>query len=313
MYQQYGGNDSKSKNNNNYKFTVFTPTYNRAHTIERVYESLKVQTFRDFEWLIVDDGSSDNTKDLIEFWKKEANFDIHYIYKDNGGKHTAINRGVQEARGELFLIHDSDDSCIPETLERFNYHWESISLSKRHEFSGVTVLCMDTKGKLVGDKFPEDICDMSPIKMNAVYGVRGEKWGFHKTDVFKEFPFPEIPGENFFAEGLIWNKMAVKYKIRHVNEMLRIYEYTSDGLSASLLKIRIKNPVSTRYYYKEFNRLPVPFKLRVKNLINYIRFSLHGNVSIWSTIRESSFFLLTILLLPVGYLFYQKDLSILKK
>jgi glycosyltransferase involved in cell wall biosynthesis len=100
-------------------FTVFTATYNRAHTLHRVYESLKEQTYRQFEWLIVDDGSTDTTRTLVETWQQEANFLISYYYQENQGKHVAINRGVQEARGEYFLIIDSDDTCVPQTLERF--------------------------------------------------------------------------------------------------------------------------------------------------------------------------------------------------
>ena len=103
-------------------FTVFTPTYNRAYTLHRVYESLKAQTYRDFEWLIVDDGSNDNTRELIQKWQNESLFSIRYIYQQNSGKHIAFNRAVREAKGELFLTLDSDDACVEEALERFKYH-----------------------------------------------------------------------------------------------------------------------------------------------------------------------------------------------
>jgi glycosyltransferase involved in cell wall biosynthesis len=313
MYQQNGRDYSEVRKRDKYTFTVFTPTYNRAHTLKCVFDSLRKQTFQDFEWLIVDDGSTDNTMDLIDEWKRVADFDIYYIYKDNGGKHTAINRGVEEAQGELFLILDSDDSCIPETLERFNYHWQSILIDHRHEFSGVTVLCMDEEGRLVGDKFPKDICDMSPLQMRSLHGVSGEKWGFHKTDVFREFPFPEIPGEKFIAEGLIWNRIALKYKVRHVNEMLRIYKYSSDGLSASLLKTRIRNPISTALYYKELIHHPIPFKLKIKSLINYIRFSFHVDMSVIKIIQESRYIGFTILIMPIAYFFYIFDIRKINK
>ena len=111
-----------SKQKNDYIFTVFTPTYNRAHTLSRVYKSLADQTFKNFEWLIVDDGSTDGTKVLIEKWTEEASFPIRYFYQENQGKHIAHNLGVKKARGELFLSLDSDDTCVPEALERFNYH-----------------------------------------------------------------------------------------------------------------------------------------------------------------------------------------------
>lgn len=231
--------ETRSRNNDyRYDFTVFTPTYNSSHTLHRVYKSLKNQTYRNFEWLVVDDGSTDETEILVMSWIKIADFPIRYLKKKNGGKHTAINIGVQNALGELFLIHDADDSCIPETLERFKYHWDSIPPSQKDEYSGITVLCVNSNGEVVGDRFPESPMDISPLNLRE-YGIAGEKWGFHKTDIFKEFPFPEFPGEKFVAEGLIWNRIAVKYKIRFVNEALRIYEYSPNGLSASILKIRV--------------------------------------------------------------------------
>jgi len=263
-----------------YTFTVFTPTFNRAHTLHKVYNSLKKQTFKDFEWLVVDDGSVDNTKALIEYWKSEASFDIRYFYQKNSGKHVAINKGVREAKGKFFLILDSDDACAPETLERFLEHWDSIPNEERKNFSGVSVLCMDAEGKIIGNEFPQSPCDLTYLELMTRYGVVGEKWGFHRTEVLIEFPFPEIPGEKFIPEGLVWNRIGQKYKIRHVNEKLRIYEALSDGLSASSIRIRAKNPLGTRLYYQEFIKLPVPLLWRLRNLINYIRFSFHACVPI---------------------------------
>lgn len=129
-----------------YKFTVFTPTYNRVQTLSRVYESLQVQTFSDFEWLIVDDGSVDRTRELVEGWQMEACFPIHYLWQENQGKHVAFNYALQEARGELFLTLDSDDACVPEALERFYFHWNAIPENRKGQFSAVTALCKDQNG-----------------------------------------------------------------------------------------------------------------------------------------------------------------------
>src|ERR1700687_2026026 len=109
-----------------YTFTVFTPTYNRAGTLPRVYESLRLQTFRDFEWLVVDDGSKDNTEELIKEWQAKAEFPIRYIRPQNQGKPAATNRATQEAQGEFIATVDSDDACVPESLERLKYHWDAI-------------------------------------------------------------------------------------------------------------------------------------------------------------------------------------------
>jgi glycosyltransferase involved in cell wall biosynthesis len=290
-----------------YKFTVFTPTYNRAHTLTRVYNSLANQTFKDFEWLIVDDGSTDNTGEIVNKWIKNSKFSIRYIKKQNGGKHTAINVGVKEAQGELFLIHDSDDSCVPETIERFSFHWDSIQPEDKSKFSGVTVLCKNSEGEIVGDKFSESPMDMSALEIRSQFKVEGEKWGFHKTDIFKEFPFPEFKGERFISEGLIWNRMAMKYKVRHVNEVLRIYEYSPDGLVASMLKIRLNSPIGTRLYYNELSSLPISIKLKVKAIINYCRFSFHSNISSNKIVNESSSKVLCALLITIGYVVYKID------
>ena len=266
---QYKDENTSNKNERyQYTFTVFTPTYNRAHTIERVYNSLINQTFRHFEWLIVDDGSSDNTEELIKKWINEDFINIRYYYQNNRGKHTAINKGVREAKGEFFLILDSDDSCVPESLERFKHNWDNIPEDKKKEFSGITVHCMDTSGNLIGDEFPKDIKDISPLQMMSKFDIIGEKWGFHKTDIFRELPFLEIYGEKFIPEGLIWNRMASKFKVRYVNDVLRIYEYSTDSLSASLLKIRCNSPKGTRLFYQEYNKYKISYKLRVRCLIN---------------------------------------------
>lgn len=212
-----------------YKFTVFTPTYNRARTIHRVYDSLCKQTFRDFEWLIVDGGSVDETDELIEKWKLEADFPIRYIDQKNKDarvfKHVAFNIGVREAQGELFLSADSDDAFVSDALEIFNDYWEDIPKTKRNLFTGVTSLCTDQHGVLMGDRFPHSPFDSNAEEIFYRYKVKGEKWGFNRTDVLKEFPFPEPPGIKFILEGYVWFRIAKKYQARFINKSLRIYYY----------------------------------------------------------------------------------------
>ena len=232
-----------------YTFTVFTPSYNRVRTLPRVYDSLRVQTFRDFEWLIVD-RSDDGTRQLVEKWEAESDFPIRYISQEDRGKAAAFNRGVQEAQGELFLTLDSDDSCVPEALERLKFHWDNIPASKKDKFSAVTVLCKDQKGNLVGGKFPRDVLDSDSIEMYFKYGARFEGWGFQRTDVLKQFPFPTIPNEEFVPENLVWFPLSRKFKTRFINEVLRVY-YTDD---AALDHVSLLGP-STKYagfalYYK---------------------------------------------------------------
>lgn len=207
-----------------YTFTVFTPTYNRAHTLQRVYDSLRAQTFRDFEWIVVDDGSTDDTLALVKRWEAEADFDLRLIAQEHGGKHVATNRAVAAARGELFLTADSDDSFVPTALERFKHHWDSIPEGERARFSAVTALVADEHGRLVGTRFPRDPTDSNSLEIHYRYHVRGEKWGFQRTDVMRDHPFPVIPGyRGLVPEGVVWRAIARRYRTRYVNEILRVY------------------------------------------------------------------------------------------
>jgi glycosyltransferase involved in cell wall biosynthesis len=167
------------------QFTVFTATYNRAHTIDRVYNSLRAQTLRDFEWLVIDDGSTDNTAQAIATWAKTAAFPIRYIRQDHAGKHFAHNRAAREARGELFVTLDSDDACAPETLERIAHHWRSIPPGERAAYSGVGTLCRNQFGKIVGDRYPSDVFDAGLPEILFVRRVKGEKWYIVRTDLVR--------------------------------------------------------------------------------------------------------------------------------
>ena len=272
-------------------FTVFTPTFNRADTLPRVYESLKAQTFRGFEWIIVDDGSFDNTYEIIKMWMQVVDFPIRYLRQENSGKHVAFNLGVREAKGELFLPLDSDDACVPNALERFRFHWYSISSEKRDAFTGVCAHCMDQNGRLVGNLFPFNPTDSDILEIRFRYKVKGEKWGFNRTNILRRFPFPENENMKFIPEGIVWNGIAKFYKIRFVNEILRTYYIEESNGSAQLSQSLddIKEIISKKYtigcalYYESFLRdhiswlwyEPIQFFL---SAISYMRFSLHcGN------------------------------------
>ena len=203
-------------------FTIFTPTYNRAHTIQRVYNSLISQTFKNFEWLIVDDGSTDTTHELVKNWQNDAPFPIRYYYQENSGMLLSVRMGVQLANGELFLKADSDDSFKPETLKVFYESWLCIPSRARHEFAGVTCLVENEQGEIIGDIFPEDNFDSTRADISYRHKIRGEKWGFHRVDVMAEYPVPEEIGQHF-AMGLIINAIGKKYKTRFINSSLRIY------------------------------------------------------------------------------------------
>ncbi len=294
-------------------FTVFTPTYNRVHTLPRVYESLKNQTLKDFEWLIVDDGSSDGTKDIVMQWQKEGFLTIRYFYQENSGKHIAINKGVSEANGDLFLFTDSDDWLVPHALERLDFYWNDIPETERKNISGITFLCMYKDGRIVGTSFSTKVVIADPITFATQYKMRGDKKGFHRTEILKCYPFPDFSGEKFIPEGLIWNRISRDYKICFVNEALEVVEYQQDGLSASGISIRMRNPSGARKYNLEFIQFAIPLRYKLKAFINYFRFSLHGKVPIRVAIWDIGQPFLGLFFLPIGYLFYLSDLYAIKK
>ncbi|MGA2427443.1 MAG: glycosyltransferase family 2 protein [Candidatus Acidiferrum sp.] len=308
--------DSRRENDmsGEYLFTVFTPSFNRARTLSRVYESLQRQTCRNFEWLIVDDGSTDGTRALITQWQAQSNFPIRYIFQENQGKPAAFNHGVREARGELFLTLDSDDECVPEALERFKYHWDSIPAPEKDKFSAVTVLCKDQSGNMAGDKFPRDVLDSDTIEVTFKFRVTGEKWGFQRTDVLKQFPFPSVPNAKFISESVVWFALSRKYKTRYVNEVLRI-SHINDG-AADHLSILSPDALSGRAYLHRFvlNEL-IDWLYRtprsiLRSAINFSRYSFALGIGPSSQIKEvrsaAAKFLVAVCM-PLGFVVSLRD------
>ena len=289
--------------------TVLTPTFNRAGLLPRVYQSLLAQTQKEFEWLIVDDGSTDGTKDLVREWAKHSPFPVRYLWQENSGKHVAVNRGVALAQGDLVLILDSDDWLVPNAIERVRYWWNSIPEAQRAEFAGVAGLCAFPSGLLVGTAFPKQVLDSNPIEIRVRYKVKGDKCEVWRTDMLRNFPFPEDLGR-FVTEGLVWNRIARHYKVRFVNEVWMVKEYQKEGLSARSLELRAGSPRAARVYYKEFaetSEVKIPILRRLREYANYTRFSCHAHVSLLGQAREARLKLLWFWASPLGILLYLRD------
>lgn len=173
-------------------FTVFTPTFNRAHTLHRVYDSLKSQTFTDFEWVVVDDGSTDGTYQLIKDWQQSSEFPIVYLQQPNYGKHIAFNRGVKKAKGSLFLPIDSDDAFLPNSLSIMWHWWQLIPDNERQQYTGIVTLCQFENGQVCGDVFAAHPLDTNALNLRYKYKKRGETWGFHRTEILKNTHFQKI-------------------------------------------------------------------------------------------------------------------------
>jgi glycosyltransferase involved in cell wall biosynthesis len=247
--------------------TVFTPTFNRAHTLPALYRSLTEQTCNDFEWLVVDDGSSDGTGTLLRAMQREGRLAMRVVRTPNGGKHRAINSGVARASGELFFIVDSDDYLTPDALRSIADHWAAVA-----EDPGVAGLCLRkanyTTGEVIGGQAPVAQGDYTSLEIIHRLGVTGDKAEVFRTRVLAEHPFPEIGGEKFVPEALVWNRIGRRYKLRFVDRVVYMCDYLSDGLSRNFRANLRRNPRGFALYYREllFHR-GVPSVMRLKALM----------------------------------------------
>ena len=314
-----GGNDyteqwwieNRSGSSGGPVITVFTSTFNRRERLRRVYECLRRQTFRRFEWIIVDDGSTDGTGGDVENWSAAAHFPIRYRYQKNSGKGAAYNVALEVASGDFFLVVDSDDSFVPTALERLIFHWCSIPQTMKESFSGVAVLCQDPNGKIIGRSYPAAGGDEYPVRMLARGYLKGEKWGFHRTEVLRRYPCPQFEGETYVPDGLIWNRVGSRYRQRHVNEALRVYEQCADSVTFQLRRMRAASPRSSVLYYGEYLLLPIPAVRKFLAAVNLVRFSLHARATPFAGLPTAGLRVLTAFAFPAGLLLFALDVVLL--
>jgi len=257
--------------------TVFTPTYNRAYILPHLYKSLVEQTDNSFEWLIVNDGSSDNTDELVTEWKKEDKIAIHYIKTTNGGKQRAINRGVKEAEGELFFIVDSDDYLRSDAIAVIQADWKCEAETK----TAISGLCYKkiiyTTGKSIGVDFPEPVVTTSSLNMVYRYKILGDKAEIFLTELLRQYPFPEIDRENFVPEAYIWNRITNDKPIKFINKGIYFCEYLADGLSVNFTRNLKQNPKGFSLYYRDvLHYKVVPLKDKLKAIIRIIQCHIYN-------------------------------------
>ena len=287
--------------------TVFTPTYNRAYSLIRLYESLLKQTNKNFEWLIIDDGSADNTKEVIESFISEDKITIRCFKEDNGGKHRAINKGVQEAIGDIFFIVDSDDYLSNNAVEKIIFYYEDIK--NNDEFAGVCGCKAYFSGKKVGGKANFSMIDCNSFDFRYKFKIKGDMAEAFKTEILKQYPFPEIDNEKFISESIVWNKIAAKYKLRYFNENIYFCEYLQDGLSSKIVRLRKNNPVGATLLYCEMLKYNIPFFQKQKACINFWRFSPYSRKQSFSAKLKKTGIFMSVITLPIGWLMYLKDKS----
>lgn len=234
------------------KVTIFTPTYNRAYILPELYKSLKRQKCNDFEWIIIDDGSKDNTKTIVNNWQKRANnFQIIYKKVKNGGKHRAINKGALLANSPLFFIVDSDDYIVDDAIETILNMTKSLP-ENCSSFAGVAGTRISPDSSTIGQSGSQSsrYIDATNLEREEKK-LTGDKAEVYFTEVLKKHPFPCIEGENFLSEEIVWDEIAREgLKIRWFNQPLIVCEYREDGLSKNLQQINIKNPRGFALYIK---------------------------------------------------------------
>jgi glycosyltransferase involved in cell wall biosynthesis len=284
--------------------TIFTPTYNRAHLLHKLYNSLERQSLVAFEWLIVDDGSSDTTEQVVNEFIALGRLNIRYVRQANGGKHRAINTAVKLARGEYLFIVDSDDYLADNAVERIMHHISSVKHDPMN--AGVCGLKVYENGHDVGGNKPFGVIDSDSIGFRETLHMKGDMAEIWNTEVLRKYPFPEFPGEKFISEAIVWNRIALDgYKLRYFYEPLYICEYRQDGLTCSIRRHYRNSPLGTMLYYNENIRRHCSAKTAIIAAINYWRYTVR-----YSGKRGRQFapIFWTYLFLPIGYIFYLRDL-----
>ena len=280
----------------NYLITIFTPTYNRVSLLPRLYESLGRQTNRDFVWLIVDDGSTDNTSSLVNEWSKEGKIDIKYVFQENAGKMKAHNRGVRECKTELFMCLDSDDYLSDDCIEKIYLHWSDYKDNPK-------VSGMVAYRKMVGRTpsfFPE-------VEFSTLHGLHrtyiGETALAFRSDILRQFPFPEIEGEKFIGEGIVYEKLDQRFVLAVIPEYWMICEYQDGGYTDNSLRTLINNPcgwaLNARQKYEIYGH---GVRNRIKWMSTYICASLFANYSLANIVCKSPNRVLCVMCLPIGWM-----------
>ncbi|MGD1318959.1 glycosyltransferase family 2 protein [Chryseobacterium sp. 2R14A] len=251
-------------------FTVFTPTYNRAYIIENLYKSLLRQSYKDFEWLVVDDGSTDNTEELISSFIKEGRIKIRYYKQKNQGKHIAINFGLREAKGDWFFTVDSDDFLPDDSLEILAQESKNVL---RTDNAGLVGLKSYPNQTVIKRTFDGKSMECSSLDFTYKYGYNEEMAVCLKTSVAKKFPFPVITGEKFCPESLVLNRMSKNYSFYYFGKSIYTGEYLEDGLSAKYWENFKKSVNYSLIYWSELASSDVPKEIKIKALKNYFTFS----------------------------------------
>ena len=254
---------------------IITPSYNRATTLPKLFDSLIKQDSFDFVWYVIDDGSEDNTASVIKAFENNR-FDLKYIKKNNGGKHTALNVGIEIIEEPLVFIVDSDDYLTSDAISTITTDWKKYM----HDSSicGMSYYRLYDDGQVIGSEYAKDrfVDSYANVRINErVLGDKAEVW---RTDILKKYKFPEFSGEKFLSEAVVWNAIASDgYLLAYIAKGIYVCEYLEGGLSKSGKGLRLKNPLGTLKHASSFWYEKIALKIRIKYLLYYTAVSIYSN------------------------------------
>lgn len=279
--------------------TIFTPAYNRAHTISRTYESLKRQTCKDFEWLIIDDGSTDNTAEIVKPWMEQADFKIRYIRQENQGMHGAHNTAYDNITTELNTCIDSDDWMPDDAVEKIVTFWNSI---EDKNVAGILGLDITEGGNVIGSKFKRS-GEITTLQGFYAAGGTGDKKLVYRTDVIQKYPkYPLFEGERYV--GLAYKYMLIDqdYKLVTLNEPLVVVEYQQDGSSMNMYNQYWRNPKGFAFYRRTEMICAPSWKRRFMSCVHYVASSIIARDK--QFLKDTPKILCTIMAIPFGLIWY---------
>ena len=299
-------------------FSIVTPTFNRASLLPRLFESLCQQGDASMEWVIIDDGSTDETAATVTDMMSRSPFPVTYRYQPNGGKHRALNHALDVASGYFFVDIDSDDYFLPDVLNGYAELWYSLPNEQRHRLAGMVADCVHVDGRIVGRPFPQDGIVTNANDLRAKLKVRGDKLYMYKIAIARRFPSPEFDGENFLHESVRHRRIASEFDLLATTAAGRVKDYMDDGLSSESPG-QMPNPLRNPKGYRLRTLEAVNFKAKenwrelLKECANYVRFAFHCGVPLSIQFSEVKNKPLLVLSLPVGAVRYARDRSYIRR
>lgn len=247
--------------------TVITTTYNRDYCLHQVYDSLVRQNCQDFIWLIIDDGSKDKTKELVDSWIAENKIEIEYFYKENGGMHTARNLAYEKVHTEINVIIDSDDWMADGAVEKIIDFWNE---NKREDVAGIVSLDASPKGEIIGANIPEWLKEAKYGEIWGKYNLKGDKKLVYRSDLTKMYPYPEYEGEKFFPPSYKFYYLDLDYTLLIMNEITCIVDYNDDSMTRDKFAQYKNSPRSFAYYRNEMAKISKSPKFIIQQMVHYV-------------------------------------------